>query len=153
MGNPIEVQRLSPDPQPIAVELLSLDLQTPPADASSPSATDLPAKLVAPLLPMDAIPAPQSESPRIDPDVQLHTAAFASRAQLRPGEVATVILLLQIGADGTVLSAEVVRGNGSEAASEAALDYARATRWIPGTVDGEPRAMQASLTVILGERG
>jgi hypothetical protein len=35
----------------------------------------------------------------------------------------------------------------------AAIDYAHATRWTPGTMGGEPRAMQASLTVILGERG
>jgi hypothetical protein len=51
-----------------------------------------------------------------------------------------------------VLSAEVVRSNCGDAANAAALDYSRATRWMPGTIAGEPRAMQASLTVILGER-
>ncbi len=93
----------------------------------------------------------QMESPRIDPSLALTTAPFVSRAQLLPGEVVTIMLLLQIGADGAVISAEIVRSNGGDAANVAAIDYARETRWIPGTVDGEPRAMQASLTVILGD--
>jgi hypothetical protein len=60
------------------------------------------------------------------------------------------MLLLQIGADGAVISAGIVR-NGGEAANTAAIDYARETRWIPGTIDGKSRAMQGSLTVILGD--
>jgi hypothetical protein len=50
-----------------------------------------------------------------------------------------------------VLSAQIVRSNADEAANAAAINYARATKWIPGSIDGEPRAMQASLTVIFGE--
>jgi hypothetical protein len=51
------------------------------------------------------------------------------------------------------MSAQVVRSNGGDAANAAAIQYAWATRWMPGKIGGEPRAMQASLTVILGERG
>jgi len=58
---------------------------------------------------------------------------------------------VQIAADGSVISAEVVRSNGDDVTNAAAIDYARTTRWIPGVIDGEPKAMQASLTVILGE--
>jgi hypothetical protein len=50
-----------------------------------------------------------------------------------------------------VIAARIVRSNGNASSEAAALDYARATRWIPGTIDGEPRAMEASLTVIFGE--
>ena len=84
--------------------------------------------------------------------MQLASAPFTARAQLDQGEVVTAILLLQVGADGKVISASVVRSNGDDTANEAAVEYARATRWIPGSIDGEPRAMQASLTVILGEK-
>jgi TonB family protein len=69
-----------------------------------------------------------------------------------PGFVATVILLLEISPDGSVMSAQVVRSNANDAANAAAIQYAHATRWMPGKIGGEPRAMQASLTVILGER-
>jgi TonB family protein len=62
-----------------------------------------------------------------------------------------VLILLGIAVDGTVEDAQIVRSTGDESANAAALDYARATRWIPGNVSGEPRAMKASLTVILGE--
>jgi TonB family protein len=78
-------------------------------------------------------------------------AEFSERANLPAGKTIKVMLSMAIGADGGVISAEVISSTGDEAANEAALDYARATRWIPGTVAGEARAMQASLTVILGE--
>jgi TonB family protein len=91
--------------------------------------------------------------PTIDPDVRLDVASYTARANLPAGVVATVILLLDVGRDGTVTAAKVVRSSATEEANEAAVDYAKATRWMPGRIDGEPRAMQASLTVILGERG
>jgi hypothetical protein len=90
--------------------------------------------------------------PMIDPEMQLDVSSYNARAGLPVGVVATVILLLEIGPDGSVMSAEVTRSNAEATANEVALDYAKATQWMPGRVDGEPRAMQASLTVILGER-
>lgn len=90
--------------------------------------------------------------PMIDPELRVDVAAYSARALLPSGSVAAVILLLEIGPDGSVMSAQVVRSNAGEIANEAAIDYAKATRWKPGTVDGVPMAMQASLTVILGEQ-
>ena len=90
--------------------------------------------------------------PKIDPDMRLDVASYSARALLPPGVVATVILALEIGPDGSVMSAKVVRSNAEDAANQAALAYALATQWMPGRIDGEPRAMQASLTVILGEQ-
>jgi TonB family protein len=149
--DPITVQRLQPDPGPITVELLASETLALVRDEGTLAVTDMVFELEPPRLPDDAIAKPQIESPRIDGDAHVYIAPYTARAQLAHGEVATVILLLQIAADGSVISAELVRSNGKEAANAAAMEYARATRWIPGLVDGEPRAMQASLTVILGE--
>lgn len=149
---PIEVRRLNPETPPIVVDLVSGE-EFANETTREPASIDEPQELMEPpQLPADAFLEPQMELPRIDPDMQLVSAPFASRAQLEQGEVVTAILLLQVGADGKVISASVVRSNGDDFANEAAIDYARATRWIPGSIDGEPRAMQASLTVILGEK-
>lgn len=116
-----------------------------------------PAKLAVairmPTLPLDSHTMEAAlQPPIIDPEMHLDVSAYSARALLPAGSVAAVILLLDIGSNGSVLSAKVTRSDASEAAKEAAVDYALATRWIPGSVDGEPTAMQASLTVILGER-
>jgi TonB family protein len=92
------------------------------------------------------------ELPQIDPQVAPNVGEYSEQAGLADGDTAVVTLTVDVGADGAVISAQVIKSNGGEVANEAAVAYARATRWIPGKVDGVPRAMQASLTVILGER-
>jgi TonB family protein len=147
----VEVRRLHADPQPISAQLISADDAPAIYDEPSLATADPLVEMEPPTLPSDAILEPQVEAPRIDPDSRIRIEPFAAQAQLPPGQVATVILTLQISADGSVMSAEVVRSTGTAAVNSAAIDYARATRWIPGFIDGEARAMQASLTVILGE--
>ena len=92
------------------------------------------------------------EPARIDPTLAVDVAFYSARARLAPGMIATVLLLLDIAPDGSVTAAKVIRSDAGEDANLAALEYARATHWAPGMINGEPRAMQASLTVILGER-
>lgn len=150
MPDPIDVRRIQPEP--MLAELLPGELpdqQSSFADALSIQSSQ--STVEPPHLSAEAFSEPQVQAPRIDPELRLSSAAFASLAQLGQGEVVTAILLLQIAGDGAVISAEVVRSNGSAAANEAAIAYARATRWIAGSIDGESRPMQASLTVILGE--
>ena len=128
-----------------ASSFLSLNPELEPAD--------LPVLLEVPALPADSgLTELSIQSPIIDPEIRLDVSAYNARALLPPGSVAAVILLLEIGANGSVLSAQVVRSDTSESANEAAREYALATQWIPGRIDGVPQAMQASLTVILGER-
>jgi TonB family protein len=114
-----------------------------------------PIEIAMPELPEVAVAAiveePAVEAPRIDPLFGPDVTPYSARANLAAGKTATVLLTVSIGADGAVISAEIVRGSGDESVNAAALDYARATRWIPGTIGGVPRPMQASLTVILGE--
>jgi TonB family protein len=112
-----------------------------------------PIELDIPELPVSAQPEMSIDSPRIDPSFTVDIAPYSARAELTPGIVATILLMLEISPDGSVLSAEIVRSSAGEAANAAAIKYAQTTHWMPGKIDGEPRAMQASLTVILGERG
>lgn len=116
------------------------------------SAAEVAVKLDMPELPAIETTELSLQPPMINPNMRLDVSSYNARAGLPSGVVATVILLLEIGPDGSVMSAEVTRSNAEPNANEAALDYAKATQWMPGRVDGEPRVMQASLTVILGER-
>jgi TonB family protein len=76
-------------------------------------------------------------------------ASFARRAHLLPGRAVTVVLRVEVTADGTVGAADVIRSSGNRAADAAAVDYALALRWIPGTIDHQPKAVRVSLPVTL----
>src|SRR5262245_7460919 len=138
--------------QPIAAEIAAP--QPPSFLSMSPDLAPaaIAVKLVMPDLTVELEDSESSlQPPMIDPEMQLDVSSYTERAGLPAGVVATVILLLEIAPDGSVMSAEVTRSNAAEQANAAAVDYAKATQWMPGRVDGQPQAMQASLTVILGE--
>jgi TonB family protein len=139
--------------EPMLVEVIPGTPSAMPEATSLPVPIAMPIALTPPMLPVESQAQTVTiDAPEIDPATAIDAAPYAARAELAPGTVATVILLLEIAPDGSVLSAQVVRSTSGDAANSAALDYARATRWTAGMIDGEPRAMQASLTVILGER-
>ena len=150
-AKPIEVRRTPLTSAPMLAELWGEELGTAENELS-PRTTELRVVLAVPDLPVDSMPEPIIEAPRIDPNHVVESAPFAGRAHLQDGAVATVILALQIAADGSVMSATVVRSDGDESVNTAAIAYARATRWIPGSIDGAAQPMEASLTVILGEK-
>jgi hypothetical protein len=144
------------DPEPVAPMVANI-IEPQPTSLLSLNPDLAPAERVVilgmPVLPTDSESTmPSVQSPVIDPEIHLDVSAYSARAELTPGAVTTVILLLEVGPDGSVRTAKVMRGGPNEKALEAAVEYAMATRWIPGRIDGEPRAMQASLTVVLGER-
>jgi len=74
---------------------------------------------------------------------------FAQRAGLQPGHPVTVVLTVQVDADGGASSVNVIRSSGIAAADAAAIDYALSLRWIPGTVDHTPRSIRVTLPVTL----
>lgn len=109
-------------------------------------------RLVVPELPANDLPTTAAlDPPKIDPSFAPDMARFTERANLPFGQSVTVLLLLDIAADGSVITARVARSSGNDDANSAAIEYAYTTRWIPGTVDGQPQVMKANLTVILGE--
>jgi TonB family protein len=139
--------------EPMLAELLAETSDEMPL-VDSPSITLEAVELEPPALEIETeADVPPIQAPKLDTEPAVDIAAYSARAELAPGVVTTVIVLLEIGPDGAVTAAQVLRSTAGEAADAAALDYARATRWTPGRIDGEPRAMQASLAVILGERG
>ncbi len=74
---------------------------------------------------------------------------FAQRAGILPDHPVTVVLSVRVDAGGAADSVDVVRGSGIAAADAAAVDYALSLRWVPGTVDHNPRSMRIILPVIL----
>jgi hypothetical protein len=137
---------------PMVAEIITLVRSDTPWAGVQLIPVDQPLQLDTPELPIAAAPDPAVDAPRIDPALAIDVAPYSARAELTPGIIATILLLLEISPEGSVLSAQIVRSNAGDAANAAAIQYAHATHWMPGKVGGEPRAMQASLTVILGER-
>jgi hypothetical protein len=149
----IGARRLDAAAEPMVAEVLLAERSDNVEAGVKIVTADPPIELDIPNLPISAQPELSIDSPRIDPSLSVDIAPYTVRAGLMPGFVATILLLLEIAPDGSVLSAEIVRSTAGDAANAAAIQYAHATHWMPGKVGGEPRAMQASLTVILGERG
>jgi TonB family protein len=110
------------------------------------------------LTPPDTLPAVNEvvpgearlEPPRMDARASPDFTAYSKGARLAAGEIATVVILVDVDSRGRVTRAIVVRSTGGAEVDEAALAYARETRWIPGHIAGAPSSMQASLTVIFG---
>ena len=138
--------------EPITAELIAVIRSETPLAGIQLVPVEHAIQLDMPELPIAAEPETSIDEPRIDPTLTVDVAFYSARAGLTPGIIATILLLLDISPDGSVTSAQIVRSNAGDAANAAAIQYAHATRWMPGKIGGEPRAMQASLTVILGER-
>jgi TonB family protein len=153
VGRAIDPRRPAIAAEPIVAEILVATRSELPTAGAQLNPIEQTIQLEIPNLPISAEPDMTIDAPRIDPSLTVDIAPYSARADLMPGFVATVLLLLEVAPDGSVISAEIVRSNAGDAANAAAIQYAHATRWMPGKVGGEARAMQASLTVILGERG
>jgi TonB family protein len=90
-----------------------------------------------------------SSAPQLSRFQPVDAAAFARRAGLAPGQVASVVLTVEVLPDGTVGSVEVARGFGDPVVDAAAIAYGRLLRWIPGTRDHRAETMRVSLPVTL----
>jgi TonB family protein len=148
--------RVAQIPDAVRVELSLIDTASaaPPAPALKivleTPAIQLPLPEMQPVMFEQEAGLRGIEPPRVDPGSTLDLAVYSARASLPPGQIATVVILVDIAADGRVTRAMVVRSTGNASADAAALDYAREIGWIAGRIAGEPRPMQASLSVTLG---
>jgi TonB family protein len=97
---------------------------------------------------LSAVTAPVS-APHLARVQSVDPVVFAHRAHLAPGTALTVLLRLEVREDGFVGSADIVRSSGNAVADAAALDYALALRWVPGTNGGSPRTMRVDYPVTL----
>jgi len=90
-----------------------------------------------------------ASAPRLSRFQSVDVQDFARRAGIAPQHPVTVVLSVQVGEDGGASEVNIVRSSGLAAADAAAIDYALALRWIPGTVDRNARAMRITLPVTL----
>jgi hypothetical protein len=151
-GQAIQTRSPQMPAEPMVAEIISLIKSEAPTYGVQFVPTDQTIQLDIPELPIMSEPEMTIDAPRIDATLTVDIRPYSERAELQSGIIATILLLLEISPEGSVLSAQIVRSNASDAANAAAIEYAHATHWMPGKIGGEPRAMQASLTVILGER-
>ena len=94
-----------------------------------------------------AVSAPHPESiPPRDTDL------FALRAGLQPGEAQSVVLSVQVLADGSVGQLSVISSSGNAAVDEEAMRYVLSLDWIPGSRNRHATEMQISWPVTLVAR-
>jgi protein TonB len=97
-----------------------------------------------------ATPVPQpSVAPTPNGPIVITDGTFKYRAPLEYPEIAiqqniegTVVVLVTIGADGSLVSASVAESSGNATLDEAALNAARASRYTPYLANGVPTEQQ-----------
>jgi TonB family protein len=77
------------------------------------------------------------------------TDLFAGRAGLHPGEAETVVLSVQVLADGSVGQLSVISSSGNPAVDEEAMSYVLSLHWIPGSRNRHATDMRISWPVTL----
>ena len=134
---------------------------------SSSNGDKVPAPLVnLESVPVDSVPPMSMQFDEVD-DAQLTDdmgpASFPHLARIQSvdvGDVArragivldrplTVVLSVQVNTEGAAIAIDILRSCGVDAADQAAIDYALLVRWVPGTVNREPRTMRVILPVTL----
>lgn len=92
--------------------------------------------------------APAS-APREDPARRIDMEFYAYQAGLVAGQAATVVLSIEVRADGTVGDVSVLNSSGNVAVDEEAIVYVHMLHWIPGSVNRHARAMRIRWPVTL----
>lgn len=90
-----------------------------------------------------------TSAPRLSRVQSASPVPFAIQAGMQPGQVATVVLIVEVLPDGSVGTISVSRGNGNPIVNEAAIEYARTLRWIPGTINQRNESMRISVPITL----
>jgi len=142
----IEQREEPPPPPPPEMERPPVEVPPPevaieiPVDtATSTAITDVTNKPV-PAAPAPPPPAPvKRTSPRFDSRRSPSTDEYYPPTSRRMGEEGTTSVGICIGPDGRVTGEpKVDKTSGSARLDEAALKYAKRTRWAPATEDGKP---------------
>jgi TonB family protein len=84
-------------------------------------------------------------APRLAPVQSVDVSDVARCAGVAADRPLIVILSVQVDTRGSAMAVDVARSSGVGAADQAAIEYARLLRWIPGVVNGAPRAMRVIL--------
>ncbi len=90
-----------------------------------------------------------SSAPQLSRFQPVDPASFARRAGLTAGQVASVLLTVEVLPNGRTGTVEVLRGFGNAMVDAAAVAYARQLRWTPGTQNYHAQPMRINLPVVL----
>jgi TonB family protein len=129
---------LEEQPAPVAPTPTLTEPALPLETIDIPLEAELPATAV-----MNSAPVPAATQP-------FTADEFAARASLSLTEEATVVVLVEVLADGTVGSVTVDRGSGDAQVDAVALGYVRWMRWIPGFTSGAAVAARVRYGVHFG---
>jgi outer membrane biosynthesis protein TonB len=88
-------------------------------------------------------------APELDPAVKVESKPYAEQAGLSAGAAVTILLAIEVQADGTAGEITVISGPKDSMIEMAAIEYARALKWIPGTLGRHPQAMRINFPVTL----
>jgi hypothetical protein len=80
-------------------------------------------------------------APSLRPDNAVGLAPFIAQAALLPGEGATVVLKIEVLANGEPGRIDIDTTSGSQQVDQAAIDYARQQRWYAGRIGDVIQAM------------
>ena len=97
---------------------------------------------------LDGIVGPSS-APHLARLQAVDSVEFARRAGILPGHPRTVVLTIEVLADGSPGDVSIVRGCGDPAIDAIAVEYARLLRWMPGTTNHEAAKEGIQLPVTL----
>jgi TonB family protein len=74
-------------------------------------------------------------------------ARFAASVGLVTGQTVTVVLVIEVLADGSTGSTDVLRSSGNSAVDAAAIEYAQSLHWVPGTRNHQALSMRIRFPV------
>lgn len=154
-------------PEPTEIIDHKVDLIEQPLTYIKPEPLDLPPvaeDTIAPYVPVPtqpgtfgnsgdvSPPAPVVVAPRIDSRRGLSEPLYPP-AEIRQGHEGTVVLSLQVLANGRVGEVKIHSSSGYPKLDESAMREAKRWRFVPGTRDGAPQAMwkQVPITFRLNE--
>jgi TonB family protein len=80
-------------------------------------------------------------TPSLRPDNPVSLTPYIAQAALLPGEGATVVLKIEVLANGEPGRIDIDTTSGSRQVDQAAIDYARQQRWYAGRVGDVPQPM------------
>jgi protein TonB len=135
---PMPLALASAEPSPNAVTGF-----TTPQPPAPPVAAPVSAPVAAPPAPLapPAPPAPRIELPSSNADYLNNPAPRYPPISKRLGEQGKVVVRVFIGVDGSASRAEIRTGSGFDRLDQTALQTVLAWKYVPGKVNGEPRAM------------
>ena len=133
-------------PAPVVIDMPAVNaIAEAPVQATITETAKPKVEAPPPVVKQDVVVAPRQDKRR---PISAPDDIYPSMSK-RLGEEGTVTLLLSVGEDGRVSEATIKESSGFERLDNAALtDAKKGWRFLPGTINGKPAAMQLAFRVV-----